>query len=327
MRIQPAVGGGGREGFVTWACLSWKALRGMGWLLVPSPSWGTQDHEEGGGLSHPAPSKGLTEALPGSTATQHGPCWLQTLHPDSLVLGSPRSRQGPCPESVSLSCLGKPFVKCVPRGPNAPQPGKNGVPTSNARARRKGFWAENVHSPFPTMFFSDSHTVEPLLRKQKAHCPQALTSGSQGCPPGTHQHHQKKIPSVTPHKAYRDLRYGGDQTDPALEWFSLTWGDGADIYETWKRLPAAERKQAWCKTVPWGWRAGQGKPSRLSAPSPIFNPSLACGARFSSTKSHASQDSSAEMYTLLGGRKRTRAREEEEVPEREARPSMSREKM
>lgn len=178
------------------------------------------------------------------------------------------------------------------------------------------------------MFFSDSHTVEPLLRKQKAHCPQALTSGSQGCPPGTHQHHQKKIPSVTPHKAYRDLRYGGDQTDPALEWFSLTWGDGADIYETWKRLPAAEWKQAWCKTVPWGWRAGQGKPSRLSAPSPIFNPSLACGARFSSTKSHASQDSSAEMYTLLGGRKRTRAREEEEeVPEREARPSMSREKM
>lgn len=100
---------------------------------------------------------------------------------------------------------------------------------------------------FSTIFFSDSHTAEPFLRKQKTHCPQAVTSGSQGCPPGTHQHHQKKIPSVTPHKAFRDPRYGGDQTDPALEWFSLTRGDGADIYETWKRLPAADQKQAWCK--------------------------------------------------------------------------------
>lgn len=73
-----------------------------------------------------------------------------------------------------------------------------------------------------------------------------------------------------------------------------------------------------------GVRAGQGKPSHLSAPSPIFNPVMACGARFSSTKSHASQDSSAEMYMLLGGGKRTRAWEEEkEVPEMEVRPSMS----
>lgn len=133
---------------------------------------------------------------------------------------------------------------------------------------------------------------------------------------------------MTPHKAFRDLRYGGDQTDPALEWFSLTWGDGTGIYGKWKQLPAADWKRAWCTTLPWRW--GQDKASPPTYQHPLQSPIPHWPATPISPplESHASQDSSAEMYTLLGGGKRTRAWEaEEEVPEKEVRPSMSQEKM
>lgn len=69
---------------------------------------------------------------------------------------------------------------------------ENRVLMTTTHGQWKGFWGENIHS-FSTILFSDSYTAEPFLRKQKARCPQAVTSGSPKVTPGTHQHHQKKF--------------------------------------------------------------------------------------------------------------------------------------
>ena len=227
-----------------------------------------------------------------------------------------------------LSCLKNPFVKCIPRGPNAPHLDKNRVPTTTTHGWWEGFWGENIHS----FFFNNTFFRLPHSRAISKEAEGSLPTGCDIWLPRVPPRHSpappEEIPSVTPHKAFTDLRYSGDQTDPALEWFSLNWGDGAGIYEKWKRLPAADRKWVWCKTVPRWW--GQDKASPLTYQHPLQSPIPHWPALPASPplESHASQDSSAETYMLLGGGKWTRAWEEEkEVPEKEVRPSTPQEKM